>query len=136
MRYYILVALIFLCPILVLAQKEASNPRIVKMDNIDLKQYYFVMLTRGPERKKVTDTAIINKMQAGHLANIKRLAAEGKILVAGPFDDDGNWRGIFIFDCDSKEETEKLLATDPMIKAGWLAYEIHPWWTGMNEVFK
>jgi uncharacterized protein YciI len=106
------------------------------MENMDLKQYYFVMLTRGPERKKATDTAIINKMQAGHLANIKRLAEAGKILVAGPFDDDGNWRGIFIFDCDTQEETEQLLATDPMIKAGWLAYEIHPWWTQMNAIFK
>ena len=68
--------------------------------------------------------------------NIKRLAAEGKILVAGPFGDDGNWRGIFIFDCDMQEEVEKLLATDPMIKAGRLSYELHPWWTGMNSVFK
>ncbi len=136
MRFYCLFVLVSICPLLVLAQKEQPNKRIVKMENINLKQYYFVMLTRGAERKKVTDTAIINKMQAGHMENIKRLYEAGKILVAGPFDDDGNWRGIFIFDCDTKEETEKLLATDPMIKAGWLAYEIHPWWTGMNAVFK
>ena len=136
MRFCWLVILIIICPLLVLGQKEEPKKRKVTMENMDLKQYYFVMLTRGAERKKVTDTAIINRLQAGHMANIKRLYEEGKILVAGPFDDDGNWRGIFIFDCDTQEETEKLLATDPMIKAGWLAYEIHPWWTQMNAIFK
>lgn len=101
-----------------------------------MKQYYFVMLTKGERRNEITDTTIINKLQAGHLANIGKLAKEGKILVAGPFGDDGNWRGIFIFDCETKEEVEKLLNTDPAIAAGRLAYEIHPWWTAKNAVFK
>ena len=112
------------------------HPKTFKMDSVTLKQYYFVMLTRGKERDKITDTAIINKLQAGHMDNIGRLYKEGKIIVAGPFGDDTNWRGIFIFDCDTQEEVERLLATDPMIKAGRLDYEIHPWWTGMNSVFK
>lgn len=94
------------------------------------------MLVKGDKRDAVKDTAVINKLQQGHMDNIKRLANAGKILVAGPFGDDGNWRGIFIFDCDTQEEVEELLKTDPMISAGRLAYEIHPWWTGMNDVFK
>jgi uncharacterized protein len=118
------------------ATKAERHPKTFKMDSITLKQCYFVMLTKGSRRAEITDTAVINKLQAGHMDNIKRLAAEGKILVAGPFGDDGNWRGIFIFDCDMQEEVEKLLATDPMIKAGRLSYELHPWWTGMNSVFK
>jgi uncharacterized protein YciI len=105
-------------------------------DSITLKEYYFVMLVKGPDRDKIKDTAIINKLQAGHMANMSRLADEGKLLVAGPFGDDSNWRGIFILDCETQEEAEKLLASDPMIKAGRLGYEIHPWWTGMNSVFK
>ena len=105
-------------------------------DSITLKEYYFVMLTSGPDRDKVKDTAVINKLQAGHMANMKRLFNAGKLLVAGPFGDDSNWRGIFIFDCETQLEVETLLATDPAIKAGRLAYEIHPWWTGMNSVFK
>ncbi len=105
-------------------------------DSITLKQYYFVMLTKGKDRDKITDTAVINKLQNGHIANIERLAAEGKILVAGPFGDNGDWRGIFVFNSDTKEEVEALLQSDPMIKAGRLGYEVHPWWTGMNSVFK
>ena len=49
------------------------------------------------------------------MANIKMLANSGKLMVAGPFGDDGNWRGIFILDCKDKDEAEKLLQTDPAI---------------------
>lgn len=134
----ILALLVFLLPFTAIAQNKASKPtsRIMKMGDETLKQYYFVMLTKGPQRGKIKDTAVVNNLQRSHLANIDRLYNEGKILVAGPFGDDGNWRGLFIFDCDTQAEVEQLLNTDPMIKAGWLAYEVHPWWTGMNSVFK
>jgi uncharacterized protein YciI len=92
-----------------------------------IRQYWFVMLLRGNNRTQDSVTAA--KIQEQHLANITGLYNEGKIKVAGPFGDDDNWRGIFIFDCATKEETEKLLNTDPAIAAGRLAYEIHPWWT-------
>lgn len=119
-----------------LATAQERHPKTFKMDSVTLKQYYFVMLTKGKDRDKIKDTAIINKLQAGHMANMKRMANEGKLIVAGPFGDDSNWRGIFIFDCDTQEEVEALLSTDPAIKAGRLDYEVHPWWTGMNAVFK
>ena len=102
----------------------------------ELKQYWFVMLTKGKNRKDIKDNAVINKIQQAHIDNIMRLAKLGKLIVAGPFGDDTNWRGIFIFDCKTKEETEDLLKTDPAIKAGRLGYEIHPWWSGKNCLFK
>mgnify|MGYP000987604640 FL=1 len=70
------------------------------------------------------------------MANISSLYNAGKLKVAGPFGDDGEWRGIFVFDCATKEEVEKLLATDPAISAGRLAYDIHPWWTAPTGSFK
>ena len=139
MKYLLNICFLVLLSVAATAQtatKEGRHPKTFKMDSITLKQYYFVLLTKGPRRAEITDTAVISKLQAGHMASIKRLADEGKIILAGPFGDDGNWRGIFIFDCDTQEETEQLLATDPMIKAGRLSYEVHPWWTGMNSVFK
>lgn len=121
-------------------QAETANTtdssKTIQEGEYELKQYYFVMLTKGDKRTDNYDTAYINDLQMKHLANIDSLAAEGKILVAGPFGDDGFWRGIFIFDCPTQEEVEKLLDTDPMISAGWLGYEVHPWWTAKNEVFK
>ena len=100
----------------------------------EMKQYFLVMLMKGNNRSQ--DSATAAKIQAGHMANLTRLANEGKIIVAGPFGDDGNWRGIFIFDCTTKEEAEAYVKTDPAIIAGRLTYEIHPWWTAKNCVFK
>ncbi|MBS1772653.1 MAG: hypothetical protein JST82_07330 [Bacteroidetes bacterium] len=118
------------------ASAQEKKTKTFKSGEYEMKQYYFVMLTKGARRNEITDTAIINKIQQGHLANIGRLAKEGKILVAGPFGDDSNWRGIFIFDCETVEEVEKLLQSDPAVSAGRLDYEIHPWWTAKNSVFK
>ncbi|HVZ56196.1 MAG TPA: YciI family protein [Chitinophagaceae bacterium] len=92
-----------------------------------IRQYWFVMLTAGPNRNQ--DSATAASIQQGHLANITRLYQEGKLKVAGPFGDDGNWKGLFIFDCPSRQEVEQLLRTDPAIAAGRLTFEIHPWWT-------
>ena len=139
MRYIFLLIAICLC-----ATASAQNkPKTFKLppaagekDSMTMKQYYFVMLTKGKDRDKIKDTAVINKLQAGHMANMERLANEGKLLVAGPFGDDGYWRGLFILDCNTKEEAEAILSTDPAIKAGRLDYELHPWWTAMNSVFK
>jgi uncharacterized protein len=109
-------------------QKAADKPKY------EMKRYWFVMLTRGANRSQ--DSATAAQLQKGHMDNITRLHAMGKILVAGPFGDNGNWRGIFIMDCKDQKEAEELLQTDPMIKVGRLSYEIRPWWTAKNEVFK
>lgn len=99
----------------------------------NIKKYWFVMLTTGPNRSQDSTTAA--KLQEGHMSNMGMMYREGKLKVAGPFGDDGNWRGIFIFDCETKEEVLKLLAKDPAISAGRLAYEIHPWYTEPSGSF-
>jgi uncharacterized protein len=98
-----------------------------------IRQYWFVMLTAGSNRSQ--DSVAAAKIQEGHMANINRLYNEGKLKVAGPFGDEGKWIGLFIFDCETKEEVEKLLKTDPAIAAGRLNYEIHPWWTAAKGSF-
>jgi len=125
-RWLISVAL--LLPVLLFGQQGGTDPKFPK----DIRQFYFVMLTAGPHH---SDTVGVAALQAAHLANINRLYKEGKIKVAGPFGDDGNWRGIFIFDCATREETEALLKTDPMIRVGRLNYEIHPWFTQSSGSF-
>lgn len=91
-----------------------------------MRQYFFVMLKRGPNRSQDSTTAAA--LQAGHMANISRMYQDGKLAIAGPFGDDGEWRGIFIIDAASIDEVKSLLAKDPAIEAGRLVYEIHPWW--------
>lgn len=50
-----------------------------------------------------------------------------KLVVAGPFGDDGTLRGIFVFRVASLDEAKTLAETDPAVKAGRLAIDMHPW---------
>jgi uncharacterized protein YciI len=62
------------------------------------------------------------------LKNIEHLAKKGKLVLAGPFLDGGEIKGIYIFNVQSIEEARELTKTDPAIKAGRLVMELHPWY--------
>lgn len=87
---------------------------------------YLGFLTRGakwtPEKTPATQ-----EIQKAHLANINRLAEMKKLVVAGPFGDDTNLRGIFVFRVASIDEAKALAETDPAVQAGRLAIDMHPW---------
>ena len=109
-------------------QKDPNS----KMPDPQIRQYWFVLLTKGSNRSQ--DSATAANIQIGHLNNIKKLYMEGKIKVAGPFgegDDPvtADWQGVFVFDCPTKDEVEGLLKTDPAVSAGRLLYHIKPWYT-------
>jgi uncharacterized protein YciI len=103
-------------------------------DEFQMKQYFMVFLTVGPNRTQ--DSATAAKIQEGHLANITRLFNEKKMILAGPFLDKGIYKGIFIFDVATETEVKQLLQTDPAVKAGRLGYEIHPWYGPGNIVIE
>ena len=139
LRLFLVAAVLiaFGAPVMAQASAPVDSSRLHKMaSGAVLKKYYFVMLTKGARRDEIKDTASINNIQRGHMANMERLHKMGKLVVAGPFDEDINWRGIFVFDCNTEAEVKTLLATDPAIAAGRLDYEIHAWWTQQGAVFK
>jgi len=113
-------------------------PAISAQDNKNaadnLKPYFLVLLKKGPHRDQDSVTAA--RIQKAHLENINRMAASGKLNVAGPFLDEGDMRGIFIFDSGNEDEVRKLVENDPAVKAGRLTYEIHPWMTEKGTCFK
>ena len=89
--------------------------------------YVFVNLRSGPhsgEGTKEERDAIFR----GHMSNMRRLADEGKLLVAGPYDapDDKTLRGLFLFDVASLDEARELVKTDPGVKAGEFRPELRP----------
>jgi hypothetical protein len=56
------------------------------------------------------------------------MAEDGDLVLAGPFLDKGELRGIYIFDVPTVEEARQLTATDPAIQAGRLEMELRPWY--------
>ncbi len=95
-------------------------------DDYGMKKYVMAYLKRGPNRSQ--DSATRVQLQRAHLDNIIKMAEEGKLVLAGPFLDDGDVRGIYIFNVETVEEAEALTNTDPAIKAGSLVMELHPWY--------
>lgn len=95
-------------------------------DNYGMKQYVIAFLKAGPNRDMDEDEAI--KIQRAHLDNIRRMAESGDLVLAGPFMDDGEIRGIYLFNVSTIEEARSLTETDPAIEAGRLQMELHPWY--------
>lgn len=96
-------------------------------DEYGMKSYTFVILTTGDST--IHDKKRVQELFSGHLKNISRLAEEGKLVLAGPLgENESNYRGLFIFDVGTIEETRELLQTDPAIKARVLDYKVFNWY--------
>lgn len=116
------------------AQTEVSNPLYNKAladslgaDNYGMKLYTLVILRTGPV--KIEDQEKLNTLFRGHLDNIFRLEAEGKLVVAGPFGNNANsFRGMYIFDVPTVQEAKVLLKSDPAIEAGIFDVDMYQWY--------
>lgn len=95
-------------------------------DEYGMKRYVMAFLKRGPDRSRDPEKAAA--LQKAHLENINRMAAEGKLVLAGPFLDDGDLRGIYIFNVPTVEEAKALTESDPAIQAGSLVMELKEWY--------
>jgi len=112
-----------------LESKSDYNPLLAKKlgaDDYGMHKYVIAFLYRGENRDRSKEES--EKLQRAHMENINKLAEEGKLVLAGPFLDDGDLRGIYIFDVVTVEEAKKLTETDPAIQAGSLRMELHPWY--------
>lgn len=95
-------------------------------DQYGMHRYVLALLKTGPNRDQ--DSARAAELQNAHMQNIRRLGKAGKLILAGPFLDDGDLRGLYVFDVSSVEEARALTETDPAIQAGRLEMELHPWY--------
>ena len=95
-------------------------------DTVLMQQYYIAFLKRGPERSQGPEAA--DSLQALHMAHLARMYAEGHADISGPFGDDGDIRGITIYNTPTLEMADSLANMDPMVRAGRLVIEVHPWW--------
>ena len=107
-------------------KRVPADPGLAKQlgaDERGMRKYVLVILKTGPSR--VPDGNARKEMFEGHFANMKRLAGEGKLVVAGPFGEKTDWRGMFVFAVDNVDDAKALVATDPVIKTGEMVADYH-----------
>jgi uncharacterized protein len=120
---------------------DAELAKKLGADERGMKMYVLCILKTGPK-----DAAIKGKERreifAGHFANIGRLADEGKLAAAGPFEDnDKSYRGLYIFNVATIEDAEKLVVMDPAVKSGVFVPDLTLWYgsaamMAINETHK
>lgn len=125
----VLLSIIFLSAPTVPAQDDppehydAALAKSLGADERGMRSYVLVLLKTGPT--KVPTGEQRTEMFKGHMANIKRLANEGKLVFAGPLDGVDGWRGIFIFATPDIDTVKTYVATDPVIINGEMVAEYH-----------
>ena len=139
MKFYLFIGVLFLSQAIV-AQTASDTAKVapskfdaelakkVGADEHGMRSYVLAILKTGPNDAKVTGDAR-KEIFKGHFANMTRLAAEGKLAVAGPFNDPAKvYRGLFIFAVKTVDEAKALADTDPTVKSGVLVVEYVPWY--------
>ncbi len=129
-----LFAALFLLILATGVHAQSDNPKYDKAladslgaDQYGMKMYVFVILKTGS--KHIDDKAKRDSIFRGHMANIGRLAKEGKLVVAGPFEkNDKQYEGIFVFNVKTVAEAKPLLSTDPAVASGLLDAEMYEWY--------
>ncbi|HSI68798.1 MAG TPA: YciI family protein [Gillisia sp.] len=92
-----------------------------------MQQYYIVFLKAGKNRSQ--DSTEVTRLQQEHMAHLSRMYKEGFSSLTGPMGDDGELRGIVIYNTATLREADSLAKLDPMVQAGRLEVEVKPWWT-------
>ena len=97
-----------------------------EQDTVLMQQYFIAFLKRGPNREQNEEEEA--KIQEAHLAHLGKMYELGYADISGPFGDDGDIRGITIYNVPTLQMADSLANADPAVKAGRLVIEVHPWW--------
>lgn len=121
------------------AQYDAELAKSLGADERGMRAFVLVILKTGPN--KVAEGPDRTKMFQGHFANIQRLAAEKKLVIAGPLDGVDGWRGVFVFATPDIEQAKSFVATDPVIVNGEMVAEYHKFYSSaglmtINDIHK
>lgn len=101
---------------------------------VTMQKYFVVFLKSGPTRSQSEEEAA--EIQQKHLDYLGKVYKLGKTSITGPFADDGDIRGIVVYNTATLEEARQLAEQDPAVKAGRLVVEVHPWWAAKGSKLK
>lgn len=115
---------------------DAALAKELGADEYGMRSYVMTVLKTGPA--EISDAEDRNRIFRGHFANMKRLAEEKKLVLAGPFIEGGEKRGLYIFNVPTIEEAKELVKTDPAVEAGIFVPEFTKYYgtaalMGVNE---
>ena len=97
-------------------------------DTVVMQQYFIAFLKRGNNRSQSKEVA--TKIQEQHQAHLGKMYELGYADISGPMGDDGDIRGITIYNVPTLKMADSLANSDPAVKSGRLEIELHPWWVG------
>ena len=128
-KYRFIISLICLI-IFTIGFTQKYDVRLAKKlgaDDYGMKSYMLVILKTGTNT--TTDKQTLDSLFRGHMDNIQRLSAQGKLIIAGPMKKNpNNYRGIFILDVKTQDEAHQLLSTDPTIREKIFDVELYDWY--------
>lgn len=102
---------------------DATLAQQTGADDRGMRRYVLVILKSSPTPLPAGPDR--DAMFKGHFANMERLAAEGKLVLAGPLDKVDGWRGLFVFAVEDIDEARRLVETDPVVARGEMVAEYH-----------
>jgi uncharacterized protein YciI len=97
---------------------------------MEFDKYQLIILRTAPGAKALAK-AEHEALMEGHLGHFRKMAGEGKLVVAGPFgdQDDKTAEGLCLYRVGSVPEARALAEADPAVKAGQLRVEAMTWYT-------
>tara|TARA_R110002051_G_scaffold256308_1_gene315410 strand:- start:119 stop:619 length:501 start_codon:yes stop_codon:yes gene_type:complete len=121
-------------PVVSVIKKELESKGFQIFDYVDektkdtvlMQQYFIAFLKTGPNRGQSEKE--IDSLQKLHLDHLGRMYEMGYADISGPFGDEGEIRGITIYNVPTLHMADSLAKLDPMVASGRLEIEMHPWW--------
>jgi uncharacterized protein YciI len=113
---------------------DAYNERAkLRPDHRDSMIVLPLVFLKRPAKAPPADSLTAAKLTAAHLGHTLDMLMDGRLLAAGPFFGDGEYRGVSIFGTDTTTAL-RLSLEDPAVKAGRMEVEMIPWFTAWGNM--
>ncbi len=92
--------------------------------------YFMTFIKPGPQRDTF-DEQQAQELGRGHFGHIRKQAAAGKMVLAGPFGENESGKklsGLYVYEVETLEEAQSLSLEDPSVRAGYFEVETIPWY--------
>ncbi len=91
-------------------------------------KYFFFTIHKTAKRTEVSDEFALEVLKK-HTVYFKRLGAEGKCLMAGPFTNQNTelGGGCYVFSAEDEDEARKMASDDPLVIENLYDFKVYEW---------